>query len=384
GGASAPLAAPGPDELVIALDVGQGASFGKLVEPLHVPDQAVRAAALGIYDLARIRPDRELQVSFVDGAEAPVAVRYQLDEDRQLVVSQTDGGWAAGIEATPYTSRTVQVGIDVRGSLWASLLGAGLRPIDFARLSEIFRYVVDFNSEVHEGDRFVLVAELRSQEGRDDRLGTIYAARYVGQGEQVDAIRFERPDPAGPPGSVEVAWMRPDGVSLVRAFLRSPLEFFEVTSDFSKRRFHPLLHVSRAHTGTDLGAPYGTPVRSVADGVVVRAGYNGGHGNYVEIRHDDTWTTSYSHLSRISVRQGQSVHQADRVGNVGATGLASGPHLHFQMWRDGRFVDPMRVDLPLQKTLDAKERPVFDALVERWRPLLDAPEVHGVVDASEG
>lgn len=377
------LVAPGPDELVIALDVGRGASFGKLVEPFDLPDQALRKAALPIYDLSRIRPDRELQLSFVDGSAAPVSVMYQLDEDRRLVLSRDDGAWEAGVEATPYTARLVQVGIDVRGSLWKSLIDAGLRPVDFGRLAEIFKYVVDFNSEVRTGDRFVLVAEMRSQEGREDRLGTIHAARFIGRDERVDAVRFERPDPKGPPGAVEVTWLKPDGVSLVKPFLRSPLEFVEVTSDFSNRRFHPILRVRRPHTGTDLGAPYGTPVRSVADGVVVRAGYNGSHGNYVEIRHDETWTTSYSHLSRVAVRRGQAIGQSDRVGSVGSTGLASGPHLHYQMWKNGRFVDPMKVELPLQKKLDDTERPAFEALSKRWVPLLEVADLSGLRDVVE-
>lgn len=368
-----------PDELVIGVDVQRGRSFGVIVGSFDLPDQALRRAALPHYDLSRIRPDRELQVRFVDGQDQPDEVRYRLDDDRQLVLScdrdEVKPTWEACVTETPHTSRLVQVGIQVKGSLWKSLVENGLRPVDFGRLAQIFKYVVDFNSEVRSGDRFTLVAEMMSQEGREDRLGEIHAVRYEGREGKVEVVRFVHPNG-------EIEYYKPDGESLVKPFLRSPLEFYDVSSDFTTRRFHPVLHVNRAHTGTDLVASYGAPVLAVADGVVVKAGYNGSHGNYVEIKHDDVWSTSYSHLSRIAVRRGQAVDQSTRIGAVGATGLATGTHLHYQMWKDGRFVDPMKVELPLVQLLDAGERPAFDVLARRWMPLLVA-DVVGLRDVPD-
>ena len=360
-----------PDELVIGVDIDRGQALASVVAPFALQETALRKAARPHYDLSRIRPDRELQVRFVDGAAGPTELRYRFAEDKQLVLSREGGGasvaWAAGVEETPHTSRLVQVAIDVKGSMWRSLLDAGLSAEDFRRLAGIFKFAVDFNSELRTGDRLVLVADMWSMEGRPDRLATIHAIRLEthegGRSSVVDAIRFEHAD-----GSED--YYKPDGASLIKPFLRSPLEFYDVSSEFSHRRFHPILRVSRPHTGTDLVAPYGAPVLSVADGVVLQAGYNGSHGNYVEVRHDDVWTTSYSHLSRVAVRRGQKVSQGDRVGSVGATGLSTGTHLHYQMWKHGRFVDAMKVELPEQEPLDPSELPSFEVRSEQLQPLL--------------
>jgi murein DD-endopeptidase MepM/ murein hydrolase activator NlpD len=143
--------------------------------------------------------------------------------------------------------------------------------------------------------------------------------------------------------------------------LRSPLEFSRVTSGFNLKRFHPVLKKPRPHYGVDFGAPIGTPVRAVGDGVVEMADRNGGHGNYVKLDHEGPYSSSYSHLSSISVRRGAKVRQGEIVGFVGKTGLATGPHLHFQFWVDGRYVNPLDVELPQSEALQGEELVRFQA-----------------------
>jgi murein DD-endopeptidase MepM/ murein hydrolase activator NlpD len=365
--AEAPLP---PDQLIVALEVPAGATFGALMSAHALPERTLREAALKTYDLARIRPDRELQITYVDGDELPTEVRYQIDDDRTLVLTRAEEAWSSVVEEVAYTVTPVWVGLEIRSSLWDAVIQAGLPPADLHRIAGIFEYLVDFNTELQPGDKVHIVGEMRSALGRPDKLGVLHAVRFVGASRRIEAVRFPRENEPD-------AWYMPDRTALVRMFLRSPLEFSRVTSGFNPKRFHPILKQRRPHNGTDFGAPTGTLVRTVADGVVVEAGSSGGHGNFVKVRHDDTYTTSYSHLSRILVRQGQRVNQGDHIGKVGATGLATGPHLHYQMWRHDKYVDPMRIELPLSKQLDPAELPGFDALVATWLPQLPPEDFVG-------
>ncbi len=352
-----------PDRLELGIRVRRGSTLGGLLLEWGVDPAPVIEAALPLYDLARIRPDRELSVVLVDGDPVPVAVRYEIDEDNALVVSRSGEQWTAAVDAVQYTSALGSRDVLVTRSLWADGLDAGLRPGDLVRLAQIFEYEIDFNTELRDGARFSLVADVLSAEGRADRLGELYAVRIENAGKEYIAIRHA-------PEGGEVGWFHPDGTGMKKPFLRSPLEFSRVTSGFDLARFHPILKKQRPHYGTDFGAPEGTPVRVVAEGVVRVAGVNGGHGRYVEVEHDGRYRTSYSHLSRIRVKTGQRVAQGTILGAVGQTGLATGPHLHFQMWRDGRFVDPMKIELPNTAPLAAAERESFAREVARWLPLL--------------
>lgn len=353
------------DRLVVPLDLREGAFFGPLVEAWGIPSTVVHAAALPHHDLARIRSNADLAVVLEDGEALPVAIRYAVDEDHNLLVRRDGASWTAQIDAVPYVVREASFALDIRSSLWEAGLSAGLRPTDLVRLAQIYEYEVDFNTEIQAGARVGIVGQVLSTEGRPDKLGTIFAVRLVNGGRSLDMIRF--PTPEG-----EEQWYHPDGTSAVRAFLRSPLEFSRVTSGFNPKRFHPILKERRPHNGTDFGAPSGTPVRSVADGVVSYAGSSGGHGNFVKLQHADGYETSYSHLSSIAVRRGERVKQGALVGRVGTTGLSTGPHLHFQMWKHGRFVDPMREVPKPTRPLDPARRPAFDQVVATWQPKLES------------
>ncbi len=357
-----------PDTVALPVTIRRGATFGGLARSLDLPADAVRAAALPHYDLARIRPDRELSVLWSDGVPDPIGLRYAIDEDVALVVRRDGDAWVAEIDEVAYTVAPGARAFEIRRSLWQDGLAAGLRPGGLVRLAAIFEYELDFNTELQPGATFTLVADVRSAPDRRPRLGDIHAVRLTNGDRSWTVFRHVLPD--GGEG-----WYREDGTSLRKPFLRSPLEFSRVTSGFNPRRFHPILKQTRPHNGTDFGAPTGTPVRAVADGKVVRAGWAGGHGRFVKIEHEGGFATSYSHLSRVDVVAGRRVRQGETVGAVGASGLATGPHLHYQMWRNGKYVDPMRVDLPNQAPLPASERGAFEQVVARWAPALDAPEV---------
>jgi murein DD-endopeptidase MepM/ murein hydrolase activator NlpD len=354
-----------PDETWIALRVKSGTTLGEVLSDVGLPASAIRRSALSIYDLAKLRPDRDLQLVYVDGEKEPVGLRYGFDEDSTVRVDRRVEGWQAHLEEVQYTTRVDQRTVLLERSLWQDGIDAGLRPADLVSLATIFEYELDFNTELRKGAILDLVADVLESPGRSSKLGTIHAARFYNAGEIFTGLHYVQ-------SSGREGYYHPDGTGMKRPFLRSPLEFSRVSSGFSRRRFHPILKRARAHNGVDFAARTGVPVRAVADGRILMAKTNGGHGRFVKIRHDGAWQTSYSHLSRILVKHNQRVRQGQIIGKVGSTGLATGPHLHYQMWKNGSFVDPMKISLPRSQPLPRNERAVFKEATRSWLGQLDA------------
>jgi murein DD-endopeptidase MepM/ murein hydrolase activator NlpD len=223
----------------------------------------------------------------------------------------------------------------IDSSLFSATDGIGVPDSIAASFAELFSGEVDLHRDIRRGDRFAIVYEMIYSNGYPVRSGRILAAEFLNQGRKLQAIFFEGPD-----GSKD--YFTPSGRNMRQAFLRSPLEFSRVTSGFSSSRFHPVLQVWRAHKGTDYGAPLGTRVRSTADGVIVFAGWQNGYGKVVEVRHSGNLTTRYGHLSEFSAqtKKGARVEQGAVIGFVGMTGLASGPHLHYEFHVNGTQADP--------------------------------------------
>jgi murein DD-endopeptidase MepM/ murein hydrolase activator NlpD len=348
-----------PDSVVVPIKIRRGSNLGSLLRERGVDSGPVRQAALSHYDLAKIRPDRDLQLVYADGDEKPVAVRYNVDEDKTVVVTRSGDKWIGSLETVDWEANIESLSFALTRSLWQDGLDEGLRPGDLVRLAQIFEYELDFNSELRKGASFALVGEILRSPGRKPKMGVIHAARVSNNGRDYVAVGYQR-------SSGEEGFYHPDGTGMKRPFLRSPIEFSRVTSGFNPRRFHPIKKTHRAHNGTDFGAPTGTPVRAVGNGVVVYAGRSGGHGNFVKIDHPGTWHTSYSHLSKIGVKKGQTVKQGQYIGKVGSTGLSTGPHLHYQMWHHGKYVDAMRVALPKSEPLPKSELGPFRDVAEKW------------------
>jgi murein DD-endopeptidase MepM/ murein hydrolase activator NlpD len=344
--------------------IAEGDTITELLDSLGLPASDILAAARAAkLDLDHIRAGRTLTLwrRTDTGSIALLAYPLDGDGDRQIVVAdQGPDGWYAFTQDAAYEAHPTVRTFTVSTSLWEQAVDAGLRPDDILAIAKVFEYEIDFNTEVYPGMRTEIVTEELSSDGAFKKLGAIQAVRLTnptggGKTKEYVAIRYETKDGT-------VGYYAPDGKARKKAFLRSPLEFSRVTSGFSKNRYHPVLKRSRAHNGVDLGAPTGTPVRAVADGVVEFAGKAGGHGNHVKLAHDGPYETGYSHLSKILVHQGAHVHQGQIVGLVGMTGLATGPHLHYEFFVHGKYVDPMKVDLPLTEELAPDELPAFFAL----------------------
>ena len=352
GGAAAAVK-PAPDRILRGT-VGRNVTLGQLLSRELSP-RAIHAlveAARPVYDLAHISVGRPFGVALrPDGLIA--AFTYGIDELRTLRVRRVGGELRADVLTRSYETRLVGVSGVIETSLFATIDALGERDQLALDLADIFAWDVDFNSEIQRGDSFRVAVETLSLDGQVVRYGRILAAEFVRGERLLRAVRFE--SERGP------GYYAPDGTPLRKAFLRSPLRFTRISSGFSHNRLHPILARRRAHLGIDYAAPAGTPVQSSGDGVVVSAGWQGGYGKSVRVRHANGYETLYGHLSRIAVRQGQRVAQGDVVGSVGQTGLATGPHLDYRMTRNGAFVNPLTAQLPPAEPLRPAERVLFDA-----------------------
>ena len=281
---------------------------------------------------------------------------------KRLVVEKTDKGFVSRIETAPLTASTRLAGGVIHSSLFAATDASNIPDGVAVQLAELFSADIDFRRALRKGDRFSVVYETLVADGEPLRSGRVLSAEFVNNGKTHQALWFQEP------GSDKGAYYTLDGQSKRRAYLASPLEFSRVTSGFAMR-FHPILQKWRAHLGTDFAAPTGTPVRTVGDGVVDFAGVQNGFGNVVYVKHRNQHVTVYAHLNRIDVKKGQSVSQGQNIGTVGATGWATGPHLHFEFRVDGQHQDPMVIARQSEAAapVSASARPAFDRLASTMR-----------------
>jgi len=325
--------------------------FGELGLSARVLHQVVHADAQ-TGRLARIRPGDPFAFLF-DAEGNLLKLQAEHDEQHWLIVERNDdGGWGSRLLARQLDTRIVEASAEIRSSLFNAAKDAGLSDNMTMRLAGIFGWDIDFALDIRAGDHFALVYEEIWRDGQFLRDGAILAARFVNQGEGFEAIRFDAGN--GPD------YFAPDGRPMRKAFLRAPLNFSRVTSNFNPRRFHPVTRRVRPHNGTDYGAAPGTPVWASGDGKVIESAYNSVNGHYVFIQHGERFVTRYLHLSRREVQRGQRVRQGQTIGRVGATGLATGPHLHYEFLVNGVHRNPRTVDLP-------PAEPLPDELIDRFR-----------------
>ena len=289
--------------------------------------------------------------------------RWSPDDDgmfKRLTIDTVAGQLQSKLETLPMTASSRLSSGTINSSLFAATDDAQIPDAVAVQLAEIFSGDIDFHRALRKGDRFSVVYETLEGDGEPLRTGRVLSAEFVNAGKAFQAMWFLEPT-AGSTAShtlTKGAYYNLAGESLRRAYLASPMEFSRVTSGF-KMRFHPILQTWRAHLGVDYAAPTGTPVRSIADGVVEFAGVQNGFGNVVMVKHGNSNTTVYAHLSRIAVKKGQSVGQGQNVGAVGSTGWATGPHLHFEFRVNGVHRDPLTMarqseSLPVPVALKAQ------------------------------
>ena len=335
------------------------------IEPLAAA--GITGSAQSVYDLRHVRAGNRLAVGRSVVGELR-AVRYQIDADRMLWIFPQERGFRAEIKPIPAKTEIAGVTGEINDSLFNAVTDAGESPELALRLAEIFGWDLDFYTDPRPGDTFRVVVEKKKYlNGQTAAYGRIFAAEYDNNGRVYQAVLFH--DASGRP-----AYYSPEGKSLAKAFLRSPLKFAApITSHFSRSRYHPILKVHRPHLGIDYGAPVGTPVQAIGGGRVVFAGRNGGAGNLVHLQHTNGYETMYIHLSRMLVRTGQRVQQGQRIGLVGMTGLATGPHLDFRIRQNGAFRNFEALKLPRAQAVSKRDWNEFVAARRRWLALLSDP-----------
>jgi murein DD-endopeptidase MepM/ murein hydrolase activator NlpD len=282
-----------------------------------------------------------------------------------------DGRWAARTASAAYGTEQRLASGTITSTLFSATDEAGIPDAVAAQIADIFSTDIDFHRELRKGDTFSVVYESLTADGQpvpwNEGAGRVIAAEFVNGGRSHHAVWFTRADGRG-------GYYGADGRSLRRSFLASPMEFSRITSGFAMR-FHPLQQRWRKHLGVDYAAPTGTPVRTVADGVVSFSGWQNGYGKTIEIDHGNGKGTLYAHLSRQDVRKGSRVQQGQRIGAVGSTGWSTGPHLHFEFRVNGTHQDPLRVAKASEAVvLDGASKPRFEEVVRSVRAKLELAE----------
>jgi murein DD-endopeptidase MepM/ murein hydrolase activator NlpD len=362
-------AAPAPPRVVTqSVSIERGDTLETLLEGAGM-DEAERvamiSAARSVFNVRKLRAGSSLNLTRVDGGDVK-SLDYIIDPDHELRVARAAEGFEAAVVAIPGEIRVVPACGTMQDSLFDSMERAGERAELALEVADIFAWDIDFYTDPQPGDSFCVVLEKKEYaNGQPPTYRRILAARYVNAGTTYEGYLF-------PDGGGKAGYYSRDGRSLQAAFLRSPLKFdARISSRFSRRRFHPVLKIYRPHLGTDYAAPIGAPVQAVASGHVTFSGRSGGSGNMVRIRHANGYESMYLHLSRRYVRAGQTVAQGQRIGAVGATGIATGPHLDFRLRRNGAFVNFERLKSPRAAQLAAREMKAFQPESARLASLMD-------------
>lgn len=349
-------AAPAPSEWK-AITVERGQTLTTILEAEGVPHSEA-IALLGLSRdaaaLERLRAGAVLHLR--KNAEQELEeLSFALDETRTLQVRRVDGKLEAFTAEAELEHRQTEVAGRIESSLFAAAQSAGLSDRLTLELAKIFNYDIDFALDLRRGDRFVVVFDAYYKDGKKIRDGNIIVAEFVNRGKRHRAMRYVD-------GKGNVAYYAPDGKSFRKAFIRTPVDFARVSSGFNLARRHPILNVIRAHKGVDYAASTGTPVKTTGDGVVDFIGSKSGYGNVIVVKHGEKYTTLYGHLSRFrpGLRKGSKVKMGQVIGYVGASGLATAPHLHYEFRVNGLHVNPMTVSLPRAHPLSKRE-------VAEWR-----------------
>jgi murein DD-endopeptidase MepM/ murein hydrolase activator NlpD len=283
-----------------------------------------------------------------------ISLRYLDNDSAQVLINKQGGEFQARTQPAQLETRLFVRTGEIKTNLYAATDAAGLSDATANQMSDLFSGDIDFHHDLRKGDRFTVVYQMTYSNGALLHMGRIQAAEFINKGQAYRALYFQKDAQHGD-------YYTPEGKSVHKAFLRSPIPYSRVSSSFSLSRFHPILKKWRSHKGTDFAAPMGTRVKVTADGIVAVVGREGGYGNVIMVNHQGRYTTVYGHLSRFAkgLHRGQHVAQGEVIGYVGMTGLATGPHLHYEFRVNGKQKDPQHVALPDANPIDSADLAAF-------------------------
>jgi murein DD-endopeptidase MepM/ murein hydrolase activator NlpD len=303
--------------------------------------------------LYQLKPGRTIRATVTESGEL-LSLRYVNGDATMLQVDRAGDTFRATEKPAPLEQHVVMQSGEIRSSLFAATDAINMPDSVAVQLADIFSSDIDFHQDLRKGDTFTVVYEILYNNGMPVKSGRILAAEFVNQQKPYRAVYFQSPEGRG-------GYYTPEGKNLRKAFLRSPLEFSRISSGFTNARFHPVLKTWRAHKGIDYAAAMGTRVKATSDGTVAFVGKQGGYGNLIVLQNQGNYSTAYGHLSGFAkgLRRGAHVNQGDVIGFVGMSGLATGPHLHYEFRVAGVQRNPLSVDLPTAFPIAAKYRQLF-------------------------
>lgn len=355
--AIAPQHSP-PNLTIVEGQVKSGDSMGRILRregmSANEADELIRALN-GTLDLRKIRAGQKFEMQF-DGAKRLMRFDFEVSRLLQVRVSRgADGKLSAETIEARTEMRQEELGGEIEGSLYKSIKRAGEQTSLVAFFVDVFAYDLNFYVDTHPGDAYRLIVEKQYLDGDFLAYGRVLAAEYEGKAGTFRAFWWKSP------GSEDGKYFNEQGQAVEKTFLKTPLKFARVSSGFNPKRMHPVLHVRKGHWGTDFAAPPGTPIWSAAPGRITYRGRRGGAGNCVIVNHENGYQTTYMHMSKFKSGQrvGTRVRAKDVIGYVGSTGLATGPHLHFGVKKNGHYVDPQKMKMSRGAGVAKKHMPQF-------------------------
>jgi len=345
----------GPDPDWQTVSVKSGDSMALIFSRLGLsPAELYRVMSLGdeVKRLKMIKPGQLIHFHIVD--KKLLGLEYELDLTTTLSITLKDNQFTANLVKHELDSVVKNASATINDSLFVAGKKAGMSDNLIMQMVAIYGWDIDFVLDIRKGDSFTLIYEEKYKNGKKVADGPILAAEFVNRGDAIRAIRYAHVD-----GSID--YYDANGDAMRKAFLRTPVNFTRISSRFNLNRKHPILNKIRAHKGVDYAAPTGTPIKATGDGVVMHAGNKGGYGKTVILRHGGNYSTVYAHLHKYAngVRSGRRVNQGQVIGYVGSSGLATGPHLHYEFRINGVHRNPLTVDLPHVESISRNELPVF-------------------------
>lgn len=352
-----------PQDIIVKLSIEDGSTFGVLMDTASITPATTSAifnAAEDIYNLSKIRLERTINLVFDRDTNEFKQLVYQIDSEEELFVTKQSSSsaptstiWLAERIPIPYEIKIKTAEGTITSSMYETALERGIDERAIIDLANVFQWSVDFALDVRVGDTFKFIYEERYRDGKYMMPGNILAGMYVNDGTPYHAFHFSESEE-------NTGYFDQDGNSVQKIFLKAPVAYKYISSGFTYgSRYIQAFNVSTGHKAIDYAAAYGTPVRSVGDGTITRAGWNGSYGNFITVHHNGTYSTNYAHLSSYAVRYGQHVTQGQTIGYVGSTGFSTGPHLHYEMVKYGAKVNPFNEVLPPGEAIKDENKPRF-------------------------
>ncbi len=360
---------------IVAIEIEPGMTFSIITDKAGLSYdvmQELLSSSKDVYDLTKVRAGKEMKFVFDNNTKDFKQLVYQIDTEEELYITKNEiGEWVSERIDIDYEVRIKEIKGSIDTSLYESAIEQGVDIRAIISLADVFAWTIDFAMGIRQGDTYHFIFEERYRDGEYVMPGKIIAAKFINNGKNVEGYYFsEGLDEAGE----EIdGYYDLDGISLQKIFLKNPVSFKYISSGYTTgRRYVSAFNVSTGHRAIDYAASIGTPIKAVGEGTVIYAGWNSkGYGNFVSIRHNETFTTNYAHMSKIYVRYGQKVNQGDIVGTVGSTGFSTGPHLHFEMVKYGTKINPLTVDLPSDKAVGADKLEEFKQSIIKWQDQLN-------------